>query len=174
MFNALMNTPNATPATGLTLSDYFDELNDQGAMTFTELDDNSKYYDQDSLNECQLTSKSFLYKSLHLNIRGLPSKFEELKSLICNLVESNIDLDFILLCETFLLEANAHLYKLPGFNLLYKCRNEMPRGGVAIYVKENLKYKLREDLSLFCEGEFESIFFGNFFWEKLHGCWRGL
>ncbi len=37
-------------------------------------------------------------------------------------------------------------------------RKETPRGGVAIYVKENLKYKLREDLSLFCEGEFESIF----------------
>ncbi len=31
-------------------------------------------------------------------------------------------------------------------------------GGVAIYVKDNLTYQLRDDLALFSEGEFESIF----------------
>ena len=51
-----------------------------------------------------------MYKALHLNIRGLQSKFDDLNSLIYKLVESNIDFDFILLCETFLWEANAHLY----------------------------------------------------------------
>ncbi len=32
------------------------------------------------------------------------------------------------------------------------------RGGVAIYIRDGLKYKIREDLSAFPKGEFESMF----------------
>ena len=31
-------------------------------------------------------------------------------------------------------------------------------GGVAIYIRDNIQYNLREDLSIFIEGEFESMF----------------
>ncbi len=47
---------------------------------------------------------------------------------------------------------------MPGFNLVQKIRTGRARGGVAIYVRDNIKYKLRDDISIFCEGEFESVF----------------
>jgi hypothetical protein len=34
----------------------------------------------------------------------------------------------------------------------------MSKGGVAMYVSNNITFKIREDLSVFHEGEFESIF----------------
>ena len=67
-------------------------------------------------------------------------------------------MDIILLCETFLKNSNANLYNLPGYNFVYKCRSTKLRGGVGIYIKHNLSFIVRDDLSSFIEGEFESIF----------------
>jgi len=53
---------------------------------------------------------------------------------------------------------NAHLFKLPNYNCIYKHRKIKGKGGVAIYIPDNIQYILREDLSIFIEGEFESIF----------------
>ena len=40
----------------------------------------------------------------------------------------------------------------------FRNRTNKSRGGVAIYIRKNIEYKLREDLDIFVEGEFESIF----------------
>ena len=69
-----------------------------------------------------------------------------------------MEIDYILLCETFVNDDNAHLFKLPNYNLIYKNRKIKSKGGVAIYIRDNIQYNLREDLSIFIEGEFESIF----------------
>ena len=39
---------------------------------------------------------------MHLNIQSLSAKFDELKLLIAKLAGKGIDLDVIMLCETFL------------------------------------------------------------------------
>ena len=40
--------------------------------------------------------------------------------------------------------------KLPGYhNLLSSCRDDSPRGGVGIFVKDNINYKMRDDISVF-------------------------
>ena len=39
--------------------------------------------------------------TLHLNIQGLKSKFDNLKLFLCDLEEQHIYFDAILLCETF-------------------------------------------------------------------------
>ncbi len=149
---------NTTEANGLTLSDYFEELNAVSGMKISEVEFDSKYYDLDTLLDSPLTSNSFQYKVMHFNIRGLSSKFHDLKAMIIDLADRNVNLDFILLCETFLTNENADLFNIPGFHLFHKCRQGEQRGGVAIYAKESLKYQLRDDLSLFYEGQFESIF----------------
>ncbi len=77
--------------------------------------------------------------------------------MIIDLAERNVDLDFILLCETFSTNENADLFNIPSFRLFHNCRQGEQRGGVAIYAKERLKYKLRDDLSLFYAGQFESV-----------------
>ena len=62
------------------------------------------------------------------------------------------------MCETFLHDGNKHLFDLPGYNFVFRNRTNKSRGGVAIYIRKNIEYKLREDLDIFVEGEFESIF----------------
>ncbi len=79
----------------------------------------SKYCDLEDIasDEGIDVFKNAMYCALHLNIHSLPSKYEDLKSLICSLSESGIKIQFILLCETFLTEMNAELYTIPGYTL---------------------------------------------------------
>ena len=51
--------------------------------------------------------------SMHLNIRSLPDKFDKLKLLLTQLDNININIDFILICETYLTDRNHDLYHLP-------------------------------------------------------------
>ena len=117
-----MNGFNTTEANGLTLSDYFEELHVDPGMKFSEVEFDSKYYDLDILLDSHLTGNSFQYKVMHFNIHGLSNKFGDLKAMIIDLADRNVDLDFILLCETFLTNENADLFNIPGFRLLHKCR----------------------------------------------------
>ena len=63
-----------------------------------------------------------------------------------------------LLCETFVHDGNSNLFELPGYNHVHKNRINRSRGGIAIYAKPEIEYKIRDDISIFDEGEFESIF----------------
>ena len=95
---------------------------------------------------------------MHLNIHSLSAKFEQLKQIMCQLQDQNIYLDAVLLCETFLHEGNANLFNIEGYHFEYRNRTQMSRGGVAIYIRNNISYAVRNDLSKFIEGEFESLF----------------
>ena len=83
-----------------------------------------------------------------INIQSLPAKFEKLKYLISEFQEQNIDIDFILLCETFLTDNIAQQFNIPGYNLLSRNRNTK-RGGVAIFINNKHNYQSREDLEIF-------------------------
>ncbi len=114
----------------------------------------NKYYDSNtmsgqinSLNKCKL-------KIFHLNIRSLPDKFDKLKFL---LISTKFDPDVILLCETFLNNKNETLYQLNGYQFISKPRVNKACGGVAMYVKNELNFKIRNDLSPHVEGTFEAI-----------------
>ena len=65
-----------------------------------------------------------------------------------------MDIYYILLCETFVDDDNAHLFKLPNYNFIYKKRKIIYKGGVAIYIRDNIQYKLGENPSIFIECEF--------------------
>ena len=123
---------------------------------------NSKYYNYENFNimknlfthcngDNQLTS-------LHINIQSLSAKHEALKELLNTLNNNNINVDLVLLCETFLHEGNSNLFQIPGYNFVFRNRVNMKRGGVAIYIKDTLQYKPRPDLEIFLEGEFETVF----------------
>ena len=66
--------------------------------------------------------------------------------------------DYILLCETFLTDQNASLYQIPGYKLVHKSRTAKTGGGVAIYIRDNIPFHVREDFGYFIEDEFDSIF----------------
>ncbi len=100
----------------------------------------------------------YKYKSMHLNIHSLPAKYDELKLLLHSLQEKRIKLDFILLCESYLRHENSNLYHINGYNFVSSSHRNKSGGGVCIYIRENIQFKIRDDIALFDEGKFESIF----------------
>lgn len=120
------------------------------------MDISNGYHDTENvLQEITKSQKSFKLKIMHLNIQGLQSKFDALKLLLTNV---KIEFDVILLCETFLKDINADNFQIPGYNLIFKNRKTIAHGGVAMYIKDNLRFVPRDDLDIFDEGTFESIF----------------
>ena len=126
----------------------------------------SKYYEIEDLN-CDSAhfeeNHSYKYNTLHINIQGLRSSMEHLKHIINKLEQNDIHIDFILICETFLLGSDLDLVQtnhcsITGYELVCKNRKHKAKGGVAIYIKNNHKFIVRNDLSTFIEGEFECIF----------------
>lgn len=113
-----------------------------------------KYWEIDKLD---FTNSVQQHATMHLNIHSIPAKIDDLRILIQQLTSANIFLDFICLCETFLNNKNQHLYRLEGYNLICKNREVNSRGGVAIFVKNHIQFKRREDLEINIDGEFESL-----------------
>ena len=96
---------------------------------------------------------------MHLNIRSLPDKFDKLKLLLSQLDNVNVNIDFILICETYLIERNHDLYQLPGYNCISRHRKQAKCGGVGMYISDKYNYIISDDISLFVEHSFESVLF---------------
>ena len=95
---------------------------------------------------------------LHVNIGSMPANWGNFESMLGKLEEKNCKPDVIMICETWLTPKNCKSYNIPGYNLVEKHRTISRGGGVALYIKENLAHKERDDLSEFIEGEYESVF----------------
>ena len=67
---------------------------------------NSKYYDIDDLIKYKQNNNPTKIKLnvMHINIQSLSAKFDNLENLVGTLQENGVELNFILLCETFLHE----------------------------------------------------------------------
>ena len=61
-----------------------------------------------------------------------------LKLLLDEMLQGNIVVDIILLCETFLNQKSVQLVNPPSYKYYYKNRNNRPGGGVLIFVKNNI------------------------------------
>ena len=137
------------------------KVNENNSVTLIapNLTINSEYSEIEDLVTIMETRNKFKYRSLHINIHSIPSKFEALSNLLSRLEESKMEIDFIFLCETFLTDVNKNKYQLPGFNsIICQNRKRKTKGGVALYISKRFTCKERLDLSPFYEGEFETIF----------------
>ena len=72
------------------------EQNDNLPDIMSNID--SPYYDVQELN---FQTANYDLTALHINIQSLPAKIDDLRLLIAELYDKNIEVDFILLCETF-------------------------------------------------------------------------
>ena len=102
---------------------------------------------QDNVSASTKEKRWFQKKGLnimHLNIHYLYSKLDKLKILLSQTNE----IDVICLCETFLNEnfSNEEI-KLENYQLFRRDR-ETNGGGLVVYVKENLRCLLRDDLQI--------------------------
>ena len=88
----------------------------------------------------------------HINCRGLSS------NLLCDLHSDNCSFDMIGVSEVYRCENDSRL-SLPGYHdLLTRCREDGARGGVGLFVKDNINYIVRDNLSVFIPHVFESLF----------------
>ena len=71
----------------------------------------------------------------------------------------NLDHKFtaIGLSETYLKDKSLEYYHLPGYNLEYMNRVGLEKGNVGLYISNDVKYKLRQDLCK-ASSQFESCF----------------
>ena len=84
-----------------------------------------------------------MFKVAHLNTQSMLSTFDTFEVLL-----NHYPLDVITLSETWLND-NKHVLdhvRIPGYTIHYRNRNDRRGGGVGIYINENIKSKLRNDL----------------------------
>ena len=72
--------------------------------------------------------------------------------------KKRIKIGAILLCETFLSSSNYNHFDIKGFHLYEIHRKDRRGGGVAIYVNEAYHSRMRSDIGIFEQGQFESVF----------------
>ena len=94
----------------------------------------------------------------HLNIHSVPAKCDDLTELLHKLKGKGLRPDIFLLCETFLNERNFNRYSFDGYEFISEYRRKSSGGGVSILIKSNIKYNVRDDLKIYDEKKFESIF----------------
>ena len=80
----------------------------------------------------------------HLNNQSMSSTFDEFQFMI-----NQTRFDVITLSETWL-KNDKHLIeyvRLPGYEFAYRNRDEKHGGGVGIYIRDTIEFKLRSDIS---------------------------
>lgn len=141
------------------LENIYENNSEENILAQFEID--SKYYqiDQIKSNIHDEYKLDYKYNTLHLNIQGLMSSKDNLEHLLNKLESANIYIDFILLCEIFLYGSEQELQcHIPGYQFVCTNRKSKTKGGVGIYVNNKHQFKIRNDLSTFIEGEYETIF----------------
>ena len=84
------------------------------------------------------------FSMLHLNIRSAVKNLDKFSSYIMGL---NHVFPLIGLSETWFKDINKDCYGLDGYKAEHTCRTIRTGGGVSVYIKENIEYFRRTDLS---------------------------
>ena len=105
---------------------------------------NSKYYSLAEISKLNPVNESF--SLFHLNIKNLSAHHDELTLLLSNL---KFKFDVIGISETKELSDKGFLSNvgIPGYNIHSQPTNSFA-GGVALYIKSTLDYKIREDICM--------------------------
>ena len=122
----------------------------------------SPYYDLNHLNEFK---KAIVQKNsgnaitvMHLNVRGLQSKIDDLKLLVHALNLEGIQVDAIMLCETFMKHDTTPLMHIDGYQLISNPRTHRKGGGVAIYIRDGLTFHKVHQMPFVKDGVHETSF----------------
>lgn len=92
---------------------------------------------------------------IHFNCRSLSANFHKLENYLCSLTYT---FDIIAISETWLdSKSSDNFFKLDGYEMCHIDRTNKRGGGVALYIKSQLKYSLNEKLSTTVQDLFECI-----------------
>ena len=102
-----------------------------------------------SPNEIDKNFQNFSKESfsvLHLNIRSMNKNFEAFQDFYKSL---NTKFSIICLTETWANDSNQNsLFQLEGYISVYQIRKSRKGGGIVIFIRDSLLYKLRNDLRI--------------------------
>ena len=91
----------------------------------------------------------------HVNARSLHKNLDYLQVYIRTL---NLNFSVIAISETWANNDSMSLLNISGYNSTFKNRTSGRGGGVALFVSNCFKFTVRDDLSVFNNDYFESIF----------------
>ncbi len=113
----------------------------------------------DEISFCNSYNKRNNLTFLSLNIQSINSKFSEFQELINNLLIHKCSTEIIFLQEIWQIQ-NVHSLSLSSYSTFnFKSRvNNVQGGGVGIYFKDNLRYNILPELSVFIDRVVETIF----------------
>ena len=133
-------------------ANYFNELN-------AHISQNCDYYCEHSFSTIiQTRFKNMIdlnvFSLCHINIRSMKANLTSFEKCFKNL---EFEFSVIGITETWLTDSNSDVYNINGFNFVETHRTGKSGGGVGIFLRNNILYQLRSDLTL--NNEFsESLF----------------
>ena len=134
----------------------------ESPLTFDEIACN--YYDpEDAGKYVSMHNVRKNFSIFSLNCRSLPKHWDQFKHLMAELSSSTFAFDIIGLCEIFDVKKDDE-FILEGYSpLITNTRrkhnlDDDDHGGVGIYIKNELSYKKRPDISIFIPHVIETIF----------------
>ena len=113
----------------------------------------------DEIDFCNLYSNNSKLSLMSHNVQSLPAKFSEFCSFITQLGTKKCNPDIICIQETWQL-GDESLYNIAGYQKpCFKLRSPSTQGGgVGIYVKNSLHFKVLPNLSVFIDKVVETLF----------------
>ena len=106
----------------------------------------SHYYDSEKFGSHFKENKNKTFSSIHFNARSLPKHIDRLTQFLCGL---NFEFDVFGISETWMKEKSP-IVQIPNYSFLCKGRQSKAGGGVGLYVKADLSFTVRDDLSIGC------------------------
>lgn len=104
----------------------------------TDIETNCEFYNHLENNFFISQSEHEAVTFIYANIRSMRKNFNqflaELKTHI------SVDLSFIILSEVWINSDEVVLYKIPGYNVVYKCNDSYRAGGVICFINETIDY----------------------------------
>ena len=140
------------------ISNTVDSLDDEQVELDTIINADCHYYCPNELASYKNNLRNKI-SVFHINCQSINAHWDELHELICNIGSQKCSFDVIGLSEVFKIHQNIN-YDIDGYHPIeYKiCSDENGRGGVAMYVKNSIDFKKRDDLSVFIPHVIETIF----------------
>ena len=94
----------------------------------------------------------------HLNCHGLSANWDSFHEPICNLSCPTFSFDVIGISGIYQCKNVIRLRLTEYHDIISQHREDGPRDGVGLFIKDNLIYKIRDDISVFIPHTFESVF----------------
>ena len=104
---------------------------------------NCNYIELDECKSVESTKQDLCI--LQLNVRGLIGKQQQLPDLLCKCTQQG-KIDVLILVETWLTKESMSHINMPGYSYVAKIRKTKKGSGVGFLVRNNLAYKIRDDL----------------------------